>query len=274
MTLNLAILLASLGGFIALALAMEKHCKHLLRRVLSPLWLRVLRAAGGLLLALALLLSFQHLGWSIGAAAWLGWLSVAGFALVFYMPKWPWQPSPPNPPARREKRPALAEAVVAQTDVERVQLWRRAATGMLLLVPAGVIGLLLTAQPKPLHSDEAVQGQVGPWSFTLAEAQRKAPHNVLGTPFKAFEVRFCDACDDQIRAAYLKIRKPRSLRAAGLVFSGNRWDRWVEIQIPAKAKLSDQLWLTVEGKDGSVHHAAVDIDKASPALAEFIARES
>lgn len=273
MSLNLSILLASLGGFIALALAMEKHCKHLLRRVLSPLWMQVLRAAGWLLLALAFGLSLSHWGVSIGAAAWLGWLSVAGVVLVFYLPRWPWQPSPGNAPPRREKKPAVVEHALAQP-VERLHWMRRGATGVLLLVPVAVLGLLLTASPKPLHSDEAVQGQVGPWSFTLAEAQRKAPHRVLGTPFKAFEVRFCETCDDQIRAAYLKIRKPRSLRAAGLVFSGNRWDRWVEIQIPAKAKLSDQLWLTVEGKDGSVHHAAVDIDKVSPELAAFLERES
>lgn len=273
MSLNLSILLASLGGFIALALAMEKHCKYLLRRVLSPLWMQVLRAAGWLLLTLALGLSLSHWGISVGAAAWLGWLSVAGIGLVFYLPRWPWQPTQSKAATRRERKPAGVETAAAQP-LERLHWLRRGATGVLLLVPVGVIGLLLTASPKPLHSDEAVQGQVGPWSFTLAEAQRKAPHQVLGTPFKAFEVRFCETCDDQIRAAYLKIRKPRSLRAAGLVFAGNRWDRWVEIQIPAKAKLSDQLWLTVEGKDGSVHHAAVDIDKVSPELAAFLERES
>ncbi|SHL46171.1 DUF3325 domain-containing protein [Phytopseudomonas punonensis] len=273
MSLNLSILLASLGGFIALALAMEKHCKHLLRHVLSPLWMRVLRTAGWLLLAVALVLSLQHLGWSIGVTAWFGWLSIAGVVLVFYLPKWPWQPAPSKGAPRRKENPASVDSALAQQPAERLHWLRRLATGVLLLVPVAVLGLLLTAAPKPLHSDAAVQGQVGPWTFTLAEAQRKAPRQVLGTPFKAFEVRFCETCDDQIRAAYLKIRKPRSLRAAGLVFSGNRWDRLVEIQIPAKAKLSDGLWLTVEGKDGSVHHAAVDIAEASPALAEFIARQ-
>ena len=270
MSLNLSILLASLAGFVALALAMDKHCKHLLRRVLPPRWLQVLRIAGGSLLVLALMLSFEHLGWSVGAVAWLGWLTVAGIVLVFYLPKWPWQPEQPKAAPRREKKPVAAAEPLP---VERTHLARRVATGVLLLVPVGVAGLLLTAQPKPLHSDDAVQGQVGPWAFTLAEAQRKAPHQVLGTPFKAFEVRFCEACDDQIRAAYLKIRKPRSLRAAGLVFFGERWDRWVEIQIPSKARLSDQLWLTVEGKDGSVHHVALDIDKVSPSLAAFLQQE-
>ena len=57
MILNLSLLLASLGGFIALALAMEKHCRQLLHRVLSPWWMRALRSFGWLLLAGALVLS-------------------------------------------------------------------------------------------------------------------------------------------------------------------------------------------------------------------------
>lgn len=268
MILNLSLLLASLGGFIALALAMEKHCRQLLHRVLSPWWMRALRGFGWLLLAAALVLSLDQLGWSIGAAAWFGWLSVAGVVLAFYLPKWPGQREAAKALPRRDKHPAT------QPSAERLLGLRRAATALLLLVPVVVLGLLLSAAPKPLHGDEAVHGQVGPWSFAIAQAQRKAPHQVLGAPFKAFEVRFCERCDDQIRAAYLKIRKPRSLRAAGLVFSGERWDRRVEIQIPAKARVSDGLWLTVEGKDGSVHHAAVAIDKVSPELAAYLKGES
>ncbi|OLU35139.1 hypothetical protein BVH03_00405 [Pseudomonas sp. PA15(2017)] len=267
MILNLSLLLASLGGFIALALAMEKHCRQLLHRVLSPRWLQALRILGWLLLVAALALSLGQLGWSIGAAAWFGWLSVAGVALAFYLPRWP-GPREPAKAARRDKHPVMPPPA------ERLLGLRRAATALLLLAPVAVLGLLLSAAPKPLHSDEAVLGQVGPWSFALAQAERKAPHQVLGTPFKAFDVRFCERCDEQIRAAYLKIRKPRSLRAAGLVFSGERWDRRVEIQIPAKARVSDGLWLTVEGKDGSVHHAAVDIDKVSPELAAYLTDES
>ena len=270
MILNLSLLLASLGGFIALALAMEKHCRQLLHRVLSPRWMGTLRCFGWLLLAAALALSLGQLGWSIGAAAWFGWLSVAGVVLAFYLPKWHGQREPAKASPCRDKHPALAMPPSA----ERLLGLRRGATALLLLVPLVVLGLLLSAAPKPLHSVDAVHGQVGPWSFALAQAQRKAPHQILGTPFKAFEVRFCERCDDQIRAAYLKIRKPRSQRAAGLVFSGERWDRRVEIQIPAKARVSDGLWLTVEGKDGSVHHAAVDIDKVSPELAAYLKGES
>ncbi|WP_437884416.1 DUF3325 domain-containing protein [Pseudomonas sp. LRF_L74] len=131
----IAALVTSLGGFIALALAMDKHCKHLLRRVLAPRWMNVLTAAGWGLLALSLGLCCVCWGVSIGIAAWSGWLTLAGILLVFYMPNWPWQPEQPKAPPRREKKGVVVDA---QPVVEGGHWLRKSATGGLLLVPLAV----------------------------------------------------------------------------------------------------------------------------------------
>jgi hypothetical protein len=128
-----AVLLTSLTGFIALALAMDKHCKHLLRRVLAPHWLTALRVAGWLLTLLSLMLCFSVWGWTVGLVAWTGWLMFAGILLVFYLPEWPWQPEPPKAPPRREK--VVTAAAITDLPVKQSHWLRNGMTGMLLLVP-------------------------------------------------------------------------------------------------------------------------------------------
>jgi hypothetical protein len=89
---------------------------------------------------------------------------------------------------------------------------------------------------------------------------------------KEFELRFADDAQAEICAAYLRARKPRSLRAAGIAFEGNHL-RTATIIIPPAFQAEEQIWLTVEGRNGEVHHAAVDVHQLSPALARFIAGE-
>jgi hypothetical protein len=96
----------------------------------------------------------------------------------------------------------------------------------------------------------------------------------MDIPMKSYQLRFCATCDEQIRAAYLKVNKPRSLRAAGIVLNGVRWDRSVDIQLPANTTPDSILRLTVVGKDGEVHQAQVPLADVSPAtVAWFQQRE-
>ena len=147
----------------------------------------------------------------------------------------------------------------------------------MLLVAVPVVFLLaLKATPiAPLLRADAFAGQVGPWSFRLAESSHNVPELVaMDIPMKSYQVRFCEDCDAQIRAAYLKVNKPRSLRAAGIVLNGARWNRNVDIQLPANTTADSMLWLTVVGKDGEMHQAAVRLANVSPAtVAWFKQRE-
>ncbi|MFT4102561.1 MAG: DUF3325 domain-containing protein [Burkholderiaceae bacterium] len=81
----LALLLA-LMGFTALCLGVEKHHAEHLRQPPTPWRLRGLRVLGWSCLVLSFAASVVSAGWQIGPLLWFGWLSVAGYALVFAKP--------------------------------------------------------------------------------------------------------------------------------------------------------------------------------------------
>ncbi len=271
--LNLAVFLTSLGGFVLLALAMERQGEWLLRRVPTPREQLVFRLLGWPLLFAALALCFLAWGWSIGPVAWLGWLTMAGVILVFALPKWPWAARPAQRArAPRQQAGGTRSQAAALAPARPAFGWRRALlAGLLVLAPIAYLMGVWQASPQAVMRDDAFQGQVGPWAFTLAEIDRKRPEiSPSGVPVKTFQIRFCEACDDEIRTAFLKVRKPRSTRSVGLSFFGQRRNRVVEIGLPPAVRLEDKLWLSVEGKDGSWHYLAIDFEKVSPATAAFI----
>lgn len=275
--LHLVLLACALLGFIALAVAMPRHSKHLLQRTLSPMATRMVRITGWLLLAIALGIGINQWRFSIGIITWLGWLSLAGVALVFYLPRWPWQPAKRQRPPRKPRPHTNTVGWVECNDTQQTQNRSISYTlaGLVLLLPLAAFSWQLAATPqKPLMRSDAQQGRIGPWTFVIAEAERKAPEIVaLDVPLKAFVIRFCETCNADIRQAYFKMRKPRSLRAAGNAFAG-RQERHVEIPIPAAAALDDGLWLTVVSNNGNVYHHQFAIENLSPSLATFIKERS
>lgn len=79
--------LLSLGGFAALALAMERHQEDLFGAPLPAARTRLLRAAGWLLLLLALGVAVRSHGWSLGLVAYSGHTSF-GAGVVFVALIW------------------------------------------------------------------------------------------------------------------------------------------------------------------------------------------
>lgn len=79
--IDTAIFLLSLAGFALLLFAMPRHHRDWLHRKLSPALRRVLRLSGFAALALAFVAAGAGFGWSYGAVAWFGWLTIAA-ALV------------------------------------------------------------------------------------------------------------------------------------------------------------------------------------------------
>ncbi len=275
--IHIFLLLLSLSGFIALALAMPKHSKQVLLRHLPSSLRWVMRGLGWTLLALALGLGIAQWQFDVGAVTWLGWLTIAGVALVFYLAKWPGQPE--SKPPRARKRKGNVDGVLGPSSVvvsRRSRTMRFGIATFALLLPFGAFAWqLLNTPDKPLLRDDALHGEIGPWSFSLAEKDQGPPEVVsLDVPLKAFVIRFCDGCERDIRMAYLKVREPRSLRAAGNAFEGRGREKTVEIPLPRAATLSDGLWLTVEATNGEVYHQRFDIQHLSPAMAGFIREET
>lgn len=114
----------------------------------------------------------------------------------------------------------------------------------------------------------------GPFAIRIAEFNTNPPvsQGVAGER-KTFNIALCDGCDQRIRAVYLRIGKPRSVRAAGALFIGSPARMGADLAIPPNARVDDGLWLTVEEWDGSVHKGQIAMDAVSPATADQIRRK-
>lgn len=256
--LHFGLLGISLLGFFALALASDRYGEHLLGRQPSAQMQLLARIAGWVLLALALAWGITELNAGIGIAMWLGWLTVAALALVFSFPKWPWQPAAREKPERTPRLPDASTIPVPRR--------RRLVAAVLLVLTVGVFGYSLAqVEPQLLKRADAVRGKIGPWDYTLAEAHREEPELMaMDIPFKEFRIRFCESCDLEIRQVMVKVNKPRNERTTGMAFMGARWERRAEIPLPSTSNADSELWLTVIGKDGSVHQSAVPLAQVAP----------
>ncbi|SDT13925.1 hypothetical protein SAMN05216271_3706 [Halopseudomonas sabulinigri] len=156
------------------------------------------------------------------------------------------------------------------------QRWRFHLNILLVLIPLGFMpryfqDAALFRGDTGLGQREAGVIEVGPWSLTLAELREDGP--VSSGPagyFKAFNAALCDTCIDEVKATYLRIGKPRSLRAAGALFFGSPYRMGASLPVPARAKADDQLWVTMEGWDGSMHQGSIPLAQASPATVAWL----
>nr|WP_288356052.1 thiamine pyrophosphate-binding protein [uncultured Pseudomonas sp.] len=157
--------------------------------------------------------------------------------------------------------------------------WRFHINILLVLIPLGFM-------PRYFHDVALFRGTsglgertvgevpVGPWSITLAEF-RAAPPELDGPAgyMKTFTGALCRECSSQVKATYLRIGKPRSLRAAGGIFFGSAYRMGATVPLPPRTKPDAELWITMEGWDGSVHQAAVPLEQASPSTVAWLQKQ-
>ena len=86
----------------------------------------------------------------------------------------------------------------------------------------------------------------------------------------SFNAALCQACIPQVKATYLRIGKPRSLRAAGVIFFGSPYRMGTSVPIPPRTRPDAELWITMEGWDGSMHQASIPLAEASPATVAWL----
>lgn len=273
--MQLVVFVLCLVSFVCLMLGMPKHYAFVTQTTLGYSQQRVLRGAGWLVLLLAAWVAVWQWPWDEGLVVWLGWLSVVGVAQVFCLPYWPWQAKAKKRLSSRKAKVEVTEDNEATVSTPGRPFWKPAAiAGCMALLLVTVVWQYRQTPVKPLLREDAYHGQIGPWAYTLAEIHTDAPEvEALQLGIKEFLIRFCDSCNAEISIAYLKVREPRTLRSAGMSFSGNR-ERYVELAIPPKATLDDGLWLTVVSKQGEVFQQRLEFEQISPAMAEFIRNRS
>ncbi|MBK4217127.1 thiamine pyrophosphate-binding protein [Paracoccus caeni] len=159
------------------------------------------------------------------------------------------------------------------------QDWRFHLSALAVLVPLAALpryysDISLFTGDAGLGSGEAKHVQVGPFDLQIAEFWLTAPIDMgVAGARKQFSVSLCQGCEHRIRAIHARFGKPRSLRAAGALFSGSHVRQTADLQVPPSVDSSDNLWLTVEEWDGTVHHGDIAVDQVSPATAAWLARK-
>ncbi|NER61801.1 thiamine pyrophosphate-binding protein [Pseudomonas sp. MAFF212428] len=157
--------------------------------------------------------------------------------------------------------------------------WRFHLNVLLLLVPLGFMpkyfaDAALFRGDEGLGEREIGDVQVGPWSLKLAELRNEAPRQDGPAGYmKSFNASLCQACIPQVKATYLRIGKPRSLRAAGGIFFGSPYRMGASVPVPQKTKPDAELWVTMEGWDGSMHQGSVPLSKASPSTVAWLEKQ-
>ncbi|EKT4465668.1 thiamine pyrophosphate-binding protein [Pseudomonas putida] len=159
------------------------------------------------------------------------------------------------------------------------QKWRFHLNILLVLIPLGFMPryfaetrLFRGDSGLGAHAIEAIA--VGPYSIDLAEMRDEAPRaDGPAGHFKQFNAALCKACIGEVKAIYLRIGKPRSLRAAGTIFFGTPYRMGTSLPVPPRTRPDADLWITLEGWDGSMHQASVPLTKASPATVAWLKKQ-
>jgi hypothetical protein len=153
--------------------------------------------------------------------------------------------------------------------------WRYHLTALLIVLPFAYTPhymrntALRGGENAGLHSYGPIV--VGPWNVTLYDVPFQKPVSQGPAGYaKGIYVAPCTDCVKHIRALFLRIGKPRSARAYGAAAGGNPHRAGSLLLIPPRATRADELWITAEGWDGSVHQASVPLAEASPSIVAWL----
>lgn len=133
------------------------------------------------------------------------------------------------------------------------QRWKYHLNALMLLVPLAFLPDQVAGDDAPRPAaPKAVERQVGPWHVAVSEI---AP--------RRYAVSFRDGYPDRIRAAFVRFERPRDLKDAGVLLKGNPFR--LQAQLPRPERNAAELWLTVEGWDGSIHQTAIGMAELAAA---------
>lgn len=153
--------------------------------------------------------------------------------------------------------------------------WRFHLSGLLMLIPVVLtpfyLEMISLTRADALGARIIDSRDVGPWNVTFAEELEVPPRlNGPAGYMKTFKLALCQQCATEVRAAYLRIGKPRSMRTAGALGFGSPYRMGIQIPVPENTKPDADLWLTLEAWDGTVHRASWPLAEASPATIKFL----
>lgn len=151
--------------------------------------------------------------------------------------------------------------------------WRFHLSILLIAVPVFFLPRYFADQAlfkgeRGLGEREAGVVVVGPWKLHLAESRVQPPK-----PLKSFEAALCEACIGEVKAVYLHLGKPSSLKMAGSLLSGSPYDMSASISIAADSPTDSELWITMEGWNGAWYQASLPLSAASPTTVNWLKQQ-
>lgn len=170
------------------------------------------------------------------------------------------------------KRTAKATSEALPGFAARWRRWRFHLSGLMLILPLALLPQYL-ADHKPaaragLGQRVAGDFDVGPWHVTLGEWLVGEPRLRDGEYEKAFTLALRGDAIKQVKAAYIRLGQPRGdVRTSGALLQGTPYRMFAVAHLPEDVRPDAELWVTLEGWDGSKHRVAIALAQASPAMA-------
>lgn len=132
-------------------------------------------------------------------------------------------------------------------------------SGLMMLVPLPFLPEYLTDKPifEPAEIHRPVKA--GPYEMVLVSHDEPPHLEPTGEMSMEFHLQIAGTDIDSIRATFLRVDKPRNLRVAGALGFGNPYERGFEVLMPPQLSGQEELWLSVESWDGTVHQTSLPL---------------
>lgn len=114
---------------------------------------------------------------------------------------------------------------------------------------------------------------IGPYTATLAEVRAIAPKlDPYGRRIKEYNLILSPEGAKAVRAAYLRVGKPRNLKGAGTMLRGNPYRLHADVPFPETYGPEDEIWLTMETWTGELHQVSWPLGQALAAMQTLMTR--
>lgn len=144
------------------------------------------------------------------------------------------------------------------------EFWRRKKfhlSALVMLVPLPFLPDYLAEKPQPRVPEIHRQVAAGPFTLGLSTQDRPSYRGSAGERMKDYTIALQPGDMEVIRGVFLRVGKPRSLRTAGALAEGGAYKQQAHVMLPDQLAGSEDLWLTVEKWDGTVHQATVPLSE-------------
>lgn len=141
-------------------------------------------------------------------------------------------------------------------------LWQRGKfhlSALVVLVPLPFLPGYFADQPEPSVPELHRQVVAGPFRLELVTEDQPPERGIWGERVKEYAVTFRSGDIDMIRGVFVRVGKPRTVRTLGALAEGGAYRQYADLILPDKLSGSEEIWLTVETWDGTLHQATVPL---------------